>query len=352
MRSIKQWHKIVLLACIAIVLFSGTVKAQPDDFVSGPQYIVNAFELSASAMLDSIWLWTNGYQTYEVTVYDSFSVDPGTGAGTFGTPYATGFSSRLNAGHLEVELDSSVLLSASTPYYVHVMAYAAPSHGVSFDSPADNTSYYLTGATWNDLYDTQAGLTFAGGSPAPANFVMDLNTSSLPNITATGIGTDWTITSGPTFTEPNTLDMGLEATEMKPFVMEIDVESEMEQITLTEEVLNSITERDWIGFGFQLGYWDEQNQRFVASTAGDGLNFGYSTSTEFGPATTLSEDHIQFGNGFVEPGETASFALLINLPGGSDNFTFALQQYAVPEPSTFLLLAMSGVMMLLCGRRR
>jgi len=251
---------------------------------------------------------------------------------------------------------------AAGTYYA--MLYPANStYGVYTSDTVDNVSFFsFDGSAWYDLNT----YTFSTSNPlyswpsnsqfnGPGNLSIITNTWHTPiaNIVPTAIGSDWSIDSH-VFTEPSTLDMSLTATEMKPFVMEIDVESEMEQITLTEEVLNSITERDWIGFGFQLGYWDEQNQRFVASTAGDGLDFGYSTSTEFGPMSFLSEDHIRFplGSDLVEPGETASFALLINLPGGSDNFTFALQQYAVPEPSTFLLLAMSGVMMLLCGRRR
>ncbi len=348
--SIKQWHKSVLFASVALLACGGTAMAQPADYTSEVEYVLNVFTATENGFLDGIGLWDVDDEIFRVQIYDSFNLTEN----TFGTNLAqnNGGSTTPGEEYIEVLFGSKVSLTAGQTYAVLVRAILDKNHGVSFDSPEDNKSYYRIGSTWYDLYDSYSGLTFAGGStPARANFVMDLLTSSLPNITAAALEGTWSINS-QAFTGPNTLDMNLTAGEMKPFVTEIEVSSDMANITITEEVLNNITERDWTGYGFQLGFWDAVNEQFISSVNGDGLAFTIDQDSDvFINFTVLSQDHIQFGNGLVKPGESVTFALAIGLPGGLDSYTFAIRQYAIPEPSSFLLLAISGVI-LLCSRRR
>lgn len=355
--NIKQWHKSVLFACVALLALGGTAMAQPSDYISGPKYILNAFTASADGILKGAGVWAVDIEeSYQLRIYDDLTKATSNSLEFLGTGTGEAFS----AGYFELLLGSPISITAGETYYARVRASDTLTHGASFAGPLDDEVSYFSfssnGATgWTDLnVGPWTGLTVYGGGvvTSPAKFVMDLLTSPPPNISAARVAGTWTIDAHG-FTAPKTLDMDLAANEMKPFVTEIEVDSDMSSITLTEDVLNDIADRDWIGYGFQLGFWDDVNDRFISSTAGDGLSFGFSSSPEFSNVQYLgSEDRLYFSSGLVEPGESAAFQLLINLPGGVDNFTFALRQYAVPEPSSFLLLAMSGVMMLLCGRRR
>lgn len=349
---VKPLWKSGLVACVGVLLMSGAAVGAPDYYVSGADHAVNQITSSADALLSGVGLWTTGMEIYEVEIFDSF--DPETN--TFGSSLGDDSEHRTTPGYLEITFTSPIPVTAGNPVYARVLSNLTNSYYVNTVSPpGPGVSHFsIDGSTWFDLYTDygHAGLTWSDlGAAAPANFVIDPIISAPPGITATKIDGNWDITNQQFNDQTDTFTLGKKANELEPFVAELEVTGGMSPIFITEEVIND-TGEDWIGYGFQLGFWDEVNQRFVSSTVGDELAFrqGYNNSGQF-DSPTFSEDSLYFDGALIPAGGTATFNLMIDLPGDPE-FIFALRQYAIPEPGTAMLLGIAGLMLLGFRRRR
>ncbi|MDY0171061.1 MAG: PEP-CTERM sorting domain-containing protein [Thermoguttaceae bacterium] len=356
--SIKQWHKSVLLCSVIVGLLGGAALAAPDVYIQSPSLGYNVFNANEPWDCVDVTFWLGGQITTftlpsNVHIYDQ--VPDGVTPGLQSAPIAT------TAGEHTLHFDMGTEMPAGT--YYAVLQPGNATHGVFTSGTQDNVSFFsFDGANWSDLNT----YTFDSGNPlltwpsftqfnAPGNFTISAVPSMAPvaGIVATGVHGDWEITDQQ-FVQGvfDTLDVEKTANELKPFVMEVDVTGGLDPIAVTEIVTNN-TGEDWIGYGFQLGFWDDVEERFVPATVGDGLAFiqGYNNSNEFGAPTTFSPNSIYFDGALIPDGGTATFNLMVDLPG-DPQFTFALRQYAIPEPGTAMLLGIAGLMLLGFRRRR
>ena len=119
-----------------------------------------------------------------------------------------------------------------------------------------------------------------------------------------------------------------------------------DDVTIEELVLND-TGADWPGYYIQLGTWEDDE--FIPAE-GD-LKF-VDGSVDFDSFDELqfSDYELFFTGGMLGAGEEFQVSFNVNDPSGIGEF--ALRQWAVPEPSSLLLLALGSLAVLAFGRRR
>ncbi|NNL65049.1 MAG: PEP-CTERM sorting domain-containing protein [Myxococcales bacterium] len=119
---------------------------------------------------------------------------------------------------------------------------------------------------------------------------------------------------------------------------------------IVEGVLNN-TGVDWGGYHIELGFGTGAG--FVASTAGDGLDFdapdftsdvSFNPSPGFFPSQVVTEDDI-LASGGIQPDFSfaGNFLFHVDVPDGISSFTIRQSPIAVPEPSTALFVALGLV---------
>ncbi len=355
--SIKQWHKSVLLSSIVVALLGGAAWGQPDVYIQSPALGYNVFSANEPWDRVDVTFWLGGSITWATpasSVHLFGAVPDGVAPPLKSAPITT------TAGEHTLSFDMGSTMGAGT-YYAMLQPGNA-THGVFTSGTQDNVSFFsFDGTNWSDLNT----YTFNSGSPlyslpsaaqfnAPGNFTISAvpSMAPVPGITATDVDGNWDITSQQFNDQNDTFTLNKTANELKPFVAELEVTGGMSPIFISETVTND-TDEDWIGYGFQLGFWDAVEEKFVPATVGDGLAFrqGFNSSMEFGSPTTFSPNSIYFDGALIADGGTATFNLMVDLPG-DPQFTFALRQYAIPEPGTAMLLGIAGLMLLGFRRRR
>jgi len=128
---------------------------------------------------------------------------------------------------------------------------------------------------------------------------------------------------------------------------------------VTESVFNN-TGLNWGSYHIELGYGIGTG--FVMSASGDGLDFDapdfnspfyFNPSPGFFPMETVAEDDIlAYGGVMPYLSFAGNFLFTIDVPDGLTEFTIRQSPIGVPEPSTFALLGLGSLALVMMRRER
>ena len=332
--SIKQWHKSLLFSCVALALVvqAGPSSAQPTGYWNTMNYVMNKFTPGVDDVyLTGVDFWTHPDEenlNYELAVYHDFAFD-----GDYGTASDLGswMSGQLTGTGEHTVMLPNVALRADEDYYVvlGLSGVQSPQFGYVAGDSGYYSSDYVFRSDPGGSDDWEPMLVTWAITPITTNQGPD------DNIEVTDEAGNWQITREE-FVAPATLEVDISATDHGPYDTEITVTGDMNPIILDSTVTNNSGVAWLDGYYLQLGYG--LGEDFELAT--DGLAF----DAVGGPHELFFADPIDIG----EP---------VSVDGGfpinmGDHNVFTLRQFAVPEPSSFVLLALSGLALLAMGRRR
>jgi hypothetical protein len=352
--SFKQWHKLVLVACVLLVAITGTALAQPpepDGYYTQALYVLNEYMADSDGFLTAVGFFTDENQpnlAYEISIHRQFDVT--NYVGTLGDNAVAWTDGILEgAGYHAVNI-TPVALTENEPYYI-VLGLA----GVG--SPLFGAYHHTepAGGWWT--LDTQYTFPQSGGQWDEAwygafdlRWAIDPTTTSelQANIWVEQTRGNWDVSpEAGTYVPPATLDAQITATDLGPFDIQIGVTGEMDtstapglELIYINGTLENASGMDWSGLGVQLGYGLEAD--FVLATDGLALTDGVG-----GFFTEVFFDDL------IENGAIDSELFPIVLPPGRDDpFFFTMRVYAIPEPGSLLLLGLASLALLAFGRPR